>query len=441
MRRLPPVDGSGAARHPGPPPKALPTLVAQKARLRAALCAAGIVVGVGVGMTLAAVHLYFAFTSTLVDLGIYRMGGAAILHGADPYAEPDARSGLPFTYTPFAAALFAPMSLPSVRVAQVLWTSAQLIALWFFCAVSTGALCRLPGRPARLFAHGTVAGAAMALEPVRSTFSFGQINVFLAFMITADLLGRHRLLPRGVLVGIAAGIKLTPLIFLPYLLFTRQRVDAATATVSFLATVAVGFAVSPGPSATYWTRIFFDADHVGGIPYVANQSLLGVLSRFFGGPEQAKPAFMVIGGLVLVAGVTAAALLTLRGQALLGISTCALTGLLCSPISWSHHWVWLVPLLLCLLLDPARPAWGRAAALAGCALAVLAPIWWAPHSRNAEFAHHGWQLLYANSYAGAALLLLPVLLWHAYRSRSRGRADPTTAPVAPVRTTAPVRTP
>ncbi|WP_242424059.1 glycosyltransferase 87 family protein, partial [Frankia sp. EI5c] len=255
------------------------------------------------------------------------------------------------------------------------------------------------------------------LEPVRSTFSFGQINIFLALLVALDLFGRRRLLPRGVLIGVAAGVKLTPLVFLLYLVWVGRWREAATAAISFGATVAVGFAVSYGPSATYWTHTFFDAEHIGGIPYVANQSVLGVLSRLMSGPDEARPLYLPIAGLVLIAGLIAAVRLHRRGETLLAGSACALTGLIVSPISWSHHWVWLVPLLLCLGLDGARPRWGRPVALAGAALAVLAPIWWAPHGDNAEFGHDAWQIACANSYAAAATALLAALLWY---SRPRG---------------------
>lgn len=398
---------------------------------------AGVALGIGLGIAFSAVFLYFAATSRLVDLNVYRMGGDAVLAGGDPYAEPDSGSGLPFTYTPFAAAAFAPIALLPGQLAQVLWTFATLVCLGVFCALcalcafrarcaasvaSTGgstcgfsarAAAVTPRRRLRIVACCSLTGFALLLEPVRSTVSFGQINIVLALMVAHDLFGRCRFVPRGVLTGIAAGIKLTPLIFLPYLLLTGRWRDAAAAAASFGATVAVGFAVSPRPSATYWTHTFFDAGHIGGIPYTGNQSLFGVLSRLMGGAEGARPLYLPLAGVLLAAGLAAAVLLARRGRPLLGGATCALTGLLTSPISWSHHWVWLVPLLLGLSVGPQRPPWGRAAAGAGYVLAALAPIWWVPHGGNLELAHSAGQIALANSYFAAAAALLAGLLWHA----------------------------
>ncbi|EFC79266.1 glycosyltransferase 87 family protein [Parafrankia sp. EUN1f] len=390
------------------------------------------VVGIALGLVFTSAFLYFAVTSRLVDLAVYRLGGAAVLDGADPYARLQPDSGLPFTYTPFAAALFAPISLPPPWVAQTLWTTALLVSLYFFGAVSMDAVRPRPrsDRRGRILTHGAVAGFALLLEPVRNTFSFGQINTILALMIMIDLFGRLRLLPRGTLVGIAAGIKLTPLIFLPYLLCVGRWRDAVTGTAAFCVTVAVGFAVSAGPSTTFWTHTMLDADHVGGVPYVGNQSLLGVLSRLLAGQDQAQPFYLPIAGLLLVTGLAAAVFLCRTGQPLLGASTCALTGLLVSPVSWSHHWVWLLPLLLCLFADPARPPWGRAAALTGYSLAALAPIWWVPRGDNVEFTHNAWQTACANSYFAAALGLLAALLLFCWRRLScsrRGWGDPHSA--------------
>ena len=56
-----------------------------------------------------------------------------------------------------------------------------------------------------------------------------------------------------------------------------------------------------------------------------------------------------------------------------GWLTCALTGLLVSPISWDHHWVWIVPALALLADAAVRAMRRRPVGATGC---------WPPWSRS-----------------------------------------------------------
>ncbi|MCK9876512.1 glycosyltransferase 87 family protein [Frankia sp. Ag45/Mut15] len=360
--------------------------------------------------------------SRQTDIQVYRMGGSAIRHGGDLYSAVDPNSDLPFTYTPFAAVLFVPVSILPWRLSQGSWTVLVAVALYLFCAVSCsavrgsavrGSAVRGSANSGRLVAYGSIAGAALLLEPIRRNFELGQINIVLALLIAVDLFGRRARLPRGVLIGVAAGVKLTPLIFLPYLLVTRRWRSAGWAAVAFLGTIAAGFAVSFRSSSIYWGSTVLDVDHVGGVPFVGNQSLLGLLSRLMSGADRARPLYLPLAGAVMLIGLVVCGLLHHGGRRLLADLTCALTGLLVSPISWSHHWVWLVPVLLYLGCHPDRPAWGRCGAIVGGALFTLAPIWWVPSTGDVEFTHHGWQLVAGNCYVGAGLLLFTLLAIHA----------------------------
>jgi alpha-1,2-mannosyltransferase len=376
------------------------------------------------GLTAAAVFtvvfLVLSLTSRLTDLQVYRIGGEAILHHRDLYTQVAPGSGLPFTYTPFAAILFVPFSVLPAPLSQAVWTVLLAGCLYFFCGVSyRAARGPVAGRP--VLVHGAVAGFALLLEPVRNNFALGQINIVLALLVSLDLLGGRGRIPRGVLIGIAAGIKLTPLIFVPYLALTGRRREALRAVVASAATIAAGFVASPRSSSVYWGHMFLDANHVGGIPFVGNQSLLGVLSRLMAGADNARPVYLPLALAILLTGLAVSVALTRRGDDVLGGLTCALTGLLVSPISWDHHWVWMVPLLLVLVLHPARPAWGRAYAVGCGVLLVLGPIWWVPRTRNVEFTHHGWQLVAANCYFGAGALLLVLLATSCYRRVSLPR--------------------
>ena len=314
------------------------------------------------------------------DLSIYAAGGAAVLHGTPLYQLRFA-FGLRFTYPPFAALLFAPLTWLPVTAGRVLVSAATLLAL----PVSSYLVLRLPPWPAQLGRDRAVqlalafSAAAIWLEPERTNLKYGQVNVFLTTMVLLDLTwierGRNRGLG-GALIGVAAGIKLTPALFAVYLLATRRYRAAATAAATFGATVAIAFALVPGDAARYWDLSFLDPAHVGRIQNVANQSLLGALARALGtlsvGPVW-LPTAAAVGG----AGIALAARAGRAGQAAHAFALCAVTSLLISPISWSHHWVLAVPALLVAVVAATR-RWPSRTAVAGLtAVAVVAVAGWA----------------------------------------------------------------
>jgi alpha-1,2-mannosyltransferase len=314
------------------------------------------------------------------DLSIYAAGGAAVRHGTPLYQLRFA-FGLRFTYPPFAALLFAPLTWLPVTAGRVLVSAATVLAL----PVTSYLVLRLPPWPAQL-GRGRAAQLALAfsaaaiwLEPERTNLKYGQVNVLLTLLVLVDLVwieqGRHPWLS-GALIGVAAGIKLTPALFAVYLLATRRYRAAATAATAFGATVAIAFALVPGDAARYWDLSFLDPAHVGRIQNVANQSLLGALARVLGtlsvGPVW-LPAAAAVGG----AGIALAARAGRAGQAAQAFALCAVTSLLISPISWSHHWVLAVPALLVAVVAAAR-RWPSRTAVAGLtAVAVVAVAGWA----------------------------------------------------------------
>jgi alpha-1,2-mannosyltransferase len=348
------------------------------------------------------------------DLSIYAAGGAAVLHGTPLYQLRFA-FGLRFTYPPFAALLFAPLTWLPVTAGRVLVSAATVLAL----PVTSYLVLRLPPWPAQL-GRGRAAQLALAfsaaaiwLEPERTNLKYGQVNVLLTLLVLVDLVwieqGRH---PRlgGALIGVAAGIKLTPALFAVYLLATRRYRAAATAAAAFGATVAIAFALAPGDAARYWDLSFLDPAHVGRIQNVANQSLLGALARVLGtlsvGPVW-LPAAAVVGG----AGIALAARAGRAGQAAQAFALCAVTSLLISPISWSHHWVLAVPALLVAVVAaawrwPSRTAVAGLAAVAVVAIAGWAAIIWRVPLGGGHYAELNLtpvQLIAADAYVLAGL--------------------------------------
>ena len=185
---------------------------------------------------------------------------------------------------------------------------------------------------------------AVWLGPVQQTLDLGQVNLVLMLLVLADLSLPDRARFKGIGLGLAAGFKLTPLIFVLYLLLTRRFRAAAVALSTFAATIAASLVLLPGPAREFWFGgLFLNSRRTGNNAYVGNQSLHGMLARLVGetaASQLPRAALPVLAGL---AGVLLAAWWSRRGQEAIGILTCALAGLLASPISWAHHWVWAAP--------------------------------------------------------------------------------------------------
>ncbi len=359
---------------------------------------AGVCVVVGLLLPLVWEH-------TGADLKVYRLGGAAIL--SDPSSLYTARLryiSMPFTYPLFGGVIMAPVSLLPWPLAYGASITASLIALAVIWKLS---LKHLKLHPAILIA---IVAASLLIEPVRETLSYGQINLILCAVILYDVLGPKTRPGRGVWLGIAAGIKLTPLVFFGLLLVTRQWKALAHASGAFAATVAIGFLIAPRTAYEYWTNLLADTSRIGGLAYSGNQSWNGFLIRISGDLEGGGWLWQVVVLVTVAAGLWLSRSLWLRGEHLAAVSVTGVISLLCSPVSWSHHWVWVIPLGISLLTatQPGR-RYPLPVALTWFALFVLAPIWWPPRTANRELSWNVVEVLAGNAYLwlsiAAALLL------------------------------------
>jgi alpha-1,2-mannosyltransferase len=291
--------------------------------------------------------LYFSWSGN-VDLNVYRTGGYAYLHDVSLYSEEFGQLvpwiALPFTYPPLAAVLFVPLHLlpmPLADLAMCVGSAAALTTTTLLVAY------RLRGwnKPAIMLGLAA-AVAAFVFEPIRSTIGFGQINLMLMGLVALDCLLPKTRWPHGALVGLAAAVKLTPAVFVVYFLVRRQYREAAVATGTFVGLGVLGFALAPTDSAKYWFGVLLDPDRIGGATYAYNQNYQAMLSRVMA--DGATRSLLWL-GLVAATGVLAAVVARrarASGDDVLALLTVATFGLLASPVSWSHHWVWIVPAAL-----------------------------------------------------------------------------------------------
>jgi alpha-1,2-mannosyltransferase len=266
------------------------------------------------------------------------------------YADQTPDFPLPFTYPPFAAVVFYPLHFLPFGLVAFLWQIATMAALYGAIRISQ----RLMGVPAGAGHRVAMLWTAISMwiEPLRSTFDYGQINVLLMLAVLwAAYTTRWWL--SGLLVGVAAGIKLTPAISGLYFVGVRRWGAAVFSAVVFLATVGVSVLIVGDQTRYYFTDLLGDAHRVGPIGTSFNQSWRGGISRILGHDAGFGPP-------VLVAIAVTAVLAVLAWRALdssdrLGkLLVVELFGLLLSPISWTHHWVWLVPLMVWAIHGPVR---------------------------------------------------------------------------------------
>jgi alpha-1,2-mannosyltransferase len=433
------------------------------------LPAGALLLAVALAIYLADLVTHLSYMAAMRDLVVYRDGGLIVRHvspaydphhgqGSSPLYDWTGQNGVQFTYPPFAAVIFSVASVLSWTAMRWAMTLASLAALGLSLWLVFGAL-GYRDRPAiRVGATLGVSALALATEPVQQTLALGQVNLLLMLLVVADLLTGGALMPggrtrwwHGVGIGIAAGVKLTPLIFIPYLLLIRRYRQAAVAAGVFAATVALGYAILPRDSGTYWAHgLFLKANRIVFLGTRGNQSLRGVLTRLAGSVSAGTVPWIAAAVLVGVAGLVAAALLYRARQPVPAMLACALTGLLVSPLSWDHHWVWVAPgiALLAHLGATAgrglvRTAWWAAAAvlfgvfaswpqfwnLAQSGLTPAGLGWYAPGTYFAtgskpwyhEFHWHGLQLLAGNSAVLAGLACLAALAVAAVLSFVTGR--------------------
>jgi alpha-1,2-mannosyltransferase len=361
-----------------------------------------------------------------IDIEVYRMGGQAWLDGRPLYTD-DATFhtqiglGLPFTYPPLAAIAFCPFAWMPFPVASVAITCTTLLLLVVSTVIvltrldvwaPSDAWTAVTSEPAWLrrtwLAMALVAAAMIYLEPIQANFDFGQVNVVLMTLVIADCVPRRTPWPRGILVGLAIALKLTPAVFLVYFVLRRDGRAAITAVLSFIFASLAGAVLTWRDSWEYWTTTIRHTDRIGSAALNTNQNIAGALARLELGEGTQFVLWTTACFAALALTVWAARRVLRVGEPVLALICIALFGLVVSPVSWSHHWVWVLPTLVVTAVVAYRrrnAALGIVAA-AGVALMVWTPIDLMP--KHHEAAASWWRQLAGGSYVWWALVVIAV---------------------------------
>ncbi len=369
------------------------------------ICVLPVLVSLYVGATTFGGGSFIPWRPIMVDLEVYRHAGSVLLAGGNFYDLP---GPLQFLYPPFAAVLAVPLALLPTTVVQLGWTAAGALALV--------AILHRFGLQRWLLSVAS-AVAVYVVEPIVQTLAFGQLGIFLVALIVLDLVPgprvfSRRLLPEGVLTAIATAIKLTPAIFLVYLLAVRKYRAFWVAVITGIAVTLLSAAVVPAASYEFWTRLAHGDTGLGhSIIYYTNQSVMADIVRIFGLGSAPAIAGLVLSAVVAVAGVWAAMLWHRLGDVRLAVNLCGVAGLLASPVSWLHHFVWVVPLAMSLVerrrIGPrSLPTWFLALGWLFVGWVVVAPFTDLPNGADVELQWSWSQHLLASITAVLGLVLL-----------------------------------
>lgn len=350
----------------------------------------------------------------MVDLGVYRAAGRNVLAGNPVYAPVTAaelphlgRSLLVFTYPPISAVLSVPLALLGTLASRVIWTIAAVYA-------PLAAVIVITFRPliARARRYGpAVAGlifvAAAVTLPMRDEIAYGQVDILLAALCVADIGARRPSWPSGLLIGLATAVKLTPAVFIVYLLITGRRKAAITAAASAAAFTALPWAIIPSGASYYWTKAIFDPNRLGRNAQISNQSVRGMLLRWFWPSAPPGWVWPLLAVLIAVAGFALARRAFRRGNDLAGVAMVGLLAILISPVSWIHHLVWIVAAIGAITGDARVRKRAAAAAAAGAFFVVTSPYQGqvAPGRLGGDLI----QLLWQDSYGIAAVIMFVIL--------------------------------
>lgn len=312
-----------------------------------------------------------------LDFAVYRDASRWWLVGHDPYASSFTVHHLPFTYPPLAlAALSWTTALPAVGARWFLWI-ASIVA-------STCAVAIVANRQGRRWSPqlwpsslAWVCVAMLLLEPARSGMDYGQIEFLLLFLVVADVL----VVPpryRGLAIGVAAAIKLTPLVFVLLFVLGRDWKAVGRTGATFVGCGLLTWIVMPSLSSTYWLHEAFVASRTGSVTYSGNQSWYAVVHRAPFAAHAPTAIWLALCLVTVVVSLFVAKRCVDSGRHVLALIAVALMGLLVSPISWSHHWIWLLVIPPALMGEGRRQVTRpvRSMLWALVALAVLAPYWW-----------------------------------------------------------------
>ncbi|WUT01196.1 phosphatase PAP2 family protein [Streptomyces sp. NBC_00708] len=247
-----------------------------------------------------------------------------------------------FTGTPFAGLVLKPLTRTVEQSLGVAWTFGSLLLVAALGVVAARALPGPVGRRTALLAAPVAISLLMLSLPVRNALHLGQVSILPVLLVLAGLFAVRGERKAGVLIGVAAALQPTVLLFAVLLLLTGRRRAAVTAAAAFAACTALAWAAMPHDSWTYWVHHVAGAGLGDQADSLGNQSLHGALLRLglAGPPEIAL--FLVLAAAVCVIGLRRAVRYARDGQLLLAVAVTGCVAVAVSPTAWQHQLLWVL---------------------------------------------------------------------------------------------------
>jgi alpha-1,2-mannosyltransferase len=356
-----------------------------------------------------------------IDLQVYVYAVKDMLAGKDIFAATTPFWNLYFIYPPIAAILMTPLAFGPYVFWQVVWTAGLVLA-----QQSVLKRCGAP-RGWKLGLLGIA--VLLAVEPIRTTLGYGQVNTILMALVIADLLPdppeQRKRIPQGVLIGFAAAIKLTPALFVIFMLLIGKRRAAITAIISFVVFTGIGAIFLFRETVVFFTGLSGGDTRTASPLYTGNQSLLGVFFRLGDSSLTTTLVGLAVAGVLAVLGCLVAAYWWRSNEKVFAVAIVGLTTCLASPLSWTHHYVWILPMAMA-VLSPGVPRWARyVGGLWVVWVSVCLPIAVLPYAGGRERQFDFLQQLVANLGPMLGVILLGGLAWQLIVT---SRAQPVPAP-------------
>jgi alpha-1,2-mannosyltransferase len=359
-----------------------------------------------------------------IDLQVYMYAIKDMLAGKDIFATTTPFWHLYFIYPPIAAILMTPLAFGPYLFWQVVWTGGLVWA-----QQSVLKRCGAP-RGWKLGLLGIA--VVLAVEPIRTTLGYGQVNTILMALVVVDLLPdrpeERRRVPQGILIGLAAAIKLTPALFVIFMFLIGKRRAALTAIISFAVFTGIGAIFLFRETVVFFGGLAGGDTRTASPLYTGNQSLLGVFFRLGDSSRTTSLLGLAVAGVLAVLGCVVAAYWWRHDEKVFAVAIVGLTTCLASPLSWTHHYVWILPLGMA-VLSPGVPRWARYVGglwvIWVCACLPLAVL---PYAGDRERLFDFLQQLVANLGPMLGVTLLVGLAWQLVVTT---RVQPIATPTSP----------
>ncbi|WP_437038492.1 bifunctional glycosyltransferase 87/phosphatase PAP2 family protein [Streptomyces sp. enrichment culture] len=247
-----------------------------------------------------------------------------------------------FTGTPFGGLVLKPLTRAAEQALGWGWTFGTLLLVVALGLIAARALPQPVGRRTALLAAPVAISLLMLSLPVRNTLWLGQTSIVPVLLVLLGCFVARGQRLSGLLIGVAAALQPTLLLFTPLLWCTGRRRAALAAGATFATGTGLAWAAMPHDSHRYWVHHMAGAGLGGPADDLANQSLHGALLRLglSGPPEIAL--FLTLGAAVAVLALRRAVRCFRDGQPLLAVAVTGCAAIVVSPTAWQHQLLWVL---------------------------------------------------------------------------------------------------